>query len=481
MKKIINKYLILSLLFASALVGCDKGFQELNVDPNNPSNVPADLLLGQMQFDLADALYSTFVGADMGSCWSQQMAKTQYNDEARYAPRPTVITNFWDDFYKRGVNEAIAMYKLAEQEGNNNLMGVALVMKAYAFNVLTDTYGDIPFSEAGLADTGLITPKYDAQQDVYAGILNLYDQAAALLGTGGTINANTDLIYHGDATQWKRFANSLKFRALMRISKKMDVSAQLQALIDGGMLFSSEQDNAAFQYKNENPNANPLYESIVFGSRLEFKVCDQFVDRLVADSDPRIAQMVEKNDAGNYRGKPAGIADVPNVNYNVLNVSGLGPRYLDPTLPGYFMTYSELEFLIAEAITRSDINISAGSANTHFHNGITASFIDSNTSLTLLPSFLANQNLGSTESVDLELIATQNWIGLFCQGVESFIEQRRTGYPVIPMPIDPYISSFALRYTYPTEESSVNAVNYQAAVANQGGDALTTVMWRLQP
>ncbi len=480
MKTMLNKYLILSFLFAFVLVGCDEGFEDLNKDPNNPNEVPADLILGKMQFDISDAMNSTFVGSDMGSCWSQQMAKTQYNDEARYSPRPSVIRFFWDDLYEKGVNESFAMYKIADADDNNNLKGIALVMRAYAFSVLTDTFGDIPFSEAGQAESGNISPKYDKQEDVYQGILALLDEAKSLLGTGGAVSSTTDLVYGGDVVKWEKFANSLKFRALMRISKKIDVSAQLQALIDEGMLFSSVDDNAAFTYKEENPNAHPFYESIVFGNRKEYKVCNVFVDYLLANNDPRIDQMVGKNDAGEFRGKPAGIANVPNDDYNVLNVSPLGPRYLEPTLPGYFMTYSELEFLIAEAITRSDITLSAGDANVHFQNGITASFSDSQTDLTLLPSFLASNVLTGIESSDLEKIAMQNWEALFCQGVESFIEQRRTGFPVIPLPIDAYINDFTYRYTYPSEESSVNAANYQAAVANMGGDALTTKMWRLQ-
>ena len=470
-------------LIALIAVGCDSGFEEINQNPNDPLTISPNLLLGQIEKTTVDLMYSTFNGGDMGSCWSQQLSKIQYNDEERFNPRQSSISSVWNTIYASIISDANSMYKLGDTEGNNNIKGVALVMQAYGYLLLTDLYGDIPFTEAMLAEGGNITPVYNTQEDVYDGVLNMLDEAALLLGTGGTIESVTDIVYGGNVNNWERFANSLKFRALMRISKKMNVSSQLQALIDEDNMFTSNVNEAKFTYKEENPNANPIYEGIVFGTRKEWKVCEVFVNQLVNTNDPRLPQMVDDLDDDQvYRGKPSGIADVPNDDYNVTNVSAIGPHYLRGEAPGYYMSYSELEFLIAEAITRADITLSAGSASDHYNAGILSSVLSAGANAGLVASFQADAQIALTgdEVSDLGKIATQNWVGLFLQGFESFIEQRRTGFPVIPMPIDAYISDFPVRLNYPNLESSINGVNYDAAIQRQGPDLLTTKMWRLQ-
>ena len=294
-----KQFKIISILIFSLLVsiGCDKGFKDLNTDPNNPVTVPSDLLIPGIVRTAQNSSYSTFVGGNMGACWSQQFAKVQYNDEARYIPRQASITRLWNRFYAGSntvgntgvISDATSMYDLAVAEGNNNLMGIALTLQAYGFAFLTDVFGDIPFTEAIQANNGNVAPAYDKQQDVYTGILAMLDDAIAKLGTSGTIDPTNDILYGGDASLWKKFASSLKFRVLMRESGRVDVSGALQALVNAGNLFQSNADEAKLVYLSADPSANPLYESIVFGTRSEWKVNSEIVDRLTADGDPRLS------------------------------------------------------------------------------------------------------------------------------------------------------------------------------------------------
>jgi hypothetical protein len=217
-----KRFKIITILLFGLLVSvsCDSDFEEINQDPNNPVAVPSDLLIPGIARGAQNRSYSTFVGGDMGACWSQQFSKVQYNDEERYIPRQGVITSVWDDFYSVVISDANSMYNIAMTEENNNMMGVALTLQAYGFAFLTDAYGDIPFTEAIKAGEGIISPAYDDQEVVYQGILDMLDQAIALLGTSGSIDSTNDIIYQGDASKWKKFASSLKFRVLMRASKK---------------------------------------------------------------------------------------------------------------------------------------------------------------------------------------------------------------------------------------------------------------------
>lgn len=480
-----KRFKILTILLFSILatVSCDNGFEELNTDPNNPVSVPSDLLIPGVVRSAMNRSYSTFVGGDMGACWAQHFSKVQYNDEERYQPRQGVITAVWDDFYA-GINgseistgvisDAVSMYNIAVTEENNNMQGVALTLQAYGFAFLTDVYGDIPFSEALKANEGIIAPVYDKQEDVYAGILTMLDNAIALLGTSGSIDSTNDILYGGDASKWKKFATSLKFRVLMRASAKMDVSAQLQALKASGNLFSSNDDEAKLVYLGADPSANPLYETIVFGTRGEWKVNSVMVDMLVTANDPRLSVYVGKNGAGAYRGKPSGYVNVPNDDYNYDNVSPLGDFYLRPELPGYFLSNAELKFLMAEAVTKGYMS---GDANALYLEAITASLEFNEVPAASITAFLNEKGLSGTQSQALEQIATQKWIALFGQGVEAWTEWRRTKIPALLPAFEADLNEIPSRYNYPTTESSINKANYDAAVASQGADLLTTPIW----
>jgi len=471
-----KRFKIITIIFFSFLVSvsCDSDFEEINQDPNNPLAVPADLLIPGIARGAQNRSYSTFVGGDMGACWAQHFAKVQYNDEARYIPRQGVISLVWDQYYSIVIADADAMYNIAEAEGNNNMMGVALTLQAYGYSFLTDLYGDIPFTEAITADEGNIAPAYDTQADVYTGIFAMLDNAIALLGTGGAIDGTNDIIYGGDAGLWKKFASSLKFRALMRVSGKISVSNDLQALVTAGNLFASNSEDAKLVYLSANPSSNPLYESIVFGTRGEWKVNSEIIDRLDFDNDPRLAVYAGLNEDDEYRGKPSGLKDVPSDDFNYTNVSALGDFYLRPELPGFFVSYPELKFLMAEAATKGYIS---GNASEYYTEAITASLEYNGIAAADIASFLFTKPLASSEPLALEQIATQNWIALFSQGVEAWNEWRRTGYPTLSVALEADLSEIPSRYNYPTSEASINRANYEAAVANQGTDNLTTPVW----
>src|SRR5690606_38782191 len=169
---------------------------------------------------------------------------------------------------------------LAVTEDNEISQGVALTMQAYAFLLLTDLYGDIPFTEA-LQGADNISPVYDSQQTVYNGCLSLLDEAMAKLNqANGELNSSQDIVYGGDVSKWKKFAASLKFRALMRISAVDARASEMQALVNSGLLFASSDDEAKLVYLSSAPNANPIYESVVFGTRNEWKINSAVVERM---------------------------------------------------------------------------------------------------------------------------------------------------------------------------------------------------------
>ena len=467
------------LIFFGILIclgSCDDGFVELNVDPNNPTEVPSSLLLGDIIRVTNNLNYWSFTGGDMGSCWGQHWSKVQYNDEERYIVRTGIIQSYWEDMYASVISDAKAMEDLALAEENSAGQGVAIIMQAYGFHMLTDIYGDIPFTDAIKGGEGNTTPSYDTQEVVYEGILAMLDDAVTKLQAGGTITASSDLIYGGDTDKWQKFANSLKFRCLMRISAAKDVASELQALVSAGNMFSSNDDEAKLPYLESDPNANPTYETVVYGGRAEYKVSSVLVELLETLNDPRLPVYAQTNSDGEYRGKIPGYTELPSKDYNYDNVSAIGEKYLEATLPGYMVSYTELLFLHAEAAQKGYIS---GSASDYYLKAIENSFLENEISdqyaayINQAPVVLSADNASA-----LKQIGEQKWLGLYGQGLETWIEWKRTKYPVLTPAIDGYISTIPLRFTYPSIEQSVNASAYSEAVNRlDGGDKLSSSMW----
>lgn len=472
----------ISILLASIFLvfaSCDKGFEDLNKDPNNSTTVEAHLLLANATKSISDINYSTGISGDQGACWSQQWAKVQYNDEARYASRAATSNTVW--LLYTSIQELKDAEKLALEVGDNATAAAAITLQAYCFQLVTDIFGDVPFSEANAGTSGIFTPKYDTQQDVYSGVINLYDRAIQLFSKGtGTIEADSDRIFSGDTNKWLKFASSLKFRALMRISNAtgvtnsnlQNIGDQLSALMPN--LMTSNDDSAFYNYFGADPNGNPIFQTIVQSTRAEYRISSVMVDFLNSKVDPRLAVYAQEapDGASGFRGSAPGTADLPNNDYNYNNTSPIGSLYLDVDAPAFFISNSEVSFLKAEAAQRGLI---AGDASAFYNDGITASFAENELADVSVNFVNANP---LTSATALKQIGEQKWVALFGQGFEAWTEWRRTGYPeltVIPDPIN--TTSIPVRFTYPVQEQAVNQSNYDAAISVFGADELTTKVW----
>lgn len=476
----IIKYIMLSFIATLLLASCDKNFEEINANIDDPVIIPSSMIIGTVVRNVANEFYSTFDGLEHGETWVQHISMVQYNDPERYKPRVSVMDNLWSVCYT-GASNANQMYSLAVGEGNEVNQGIALVWKAYCFSLLTDLFGDVPFSEAlrGPSDA-IFTPVYDTQEAVYTGILAMIDQAIPLILSGnGVTDPNMDILYAGDASKWAKFATSLKFRALMRISSKKNVSSDLQALVNSGNLFASNDDEAKLVYLSTSPEANPIYETIIAGGRGEFKLAKTFVDWLSNNSDPRLGVFAQKAvTSGTYIGKPSGYKEQPLPGYGYDDVSSIGTKYLEPTAPGYFISYSELLFLMAEAAKKGYISGGDDAAKSYYDAGIRNSFAENGLSAAQANAYVAGINAYNPANA-LELIGTQKWVVLFCQGFEAWTEWRRVKIPALTPAFEGYIDQIPSRLRYESTEISLNGINYQAVIANdrQGADELTTPVW----
>lgn len=503
------KYAVV-VVMVLVLTSCTKDFSKINTDDNVPTAVTPNLLLSGILRSVMSQNVSSAWG--LGNLVAQYHAKIQFVNTDRYLWNEQ--NALWNNVYSNYRNLQNILTTLGNDE-NNAYYGISLVVKSYMFERLTATYGDAPYSDAGKAKTeGLYAPKYDKQEDIYTGVLADLKKANELLAKSN--NAITgDLIYGGGSSasaKWRRLANSLRIRILMRISGKRSVAAELQAIVSdptNNPIFTSNSDNAEMRYLAQSPHQWPLYESRV-GSIDEIRVSKTLVDRLAPLGDPRLAVFGRPSQksvaAGSPKveGIPNGLGDVAALNFNggpqaisrvgytfaCLVCNDLGQPAPDPTAPrSILMTYSQLQLLLAEARERG--LISTSTAETYYTNGVRSNFdywtaiVPSSYGINVAPnaSYYTQPAVAftGTSSEKLAKIHFQKWIANYFTGFEAWFEWRRTGIPaIVPGPDNLNNNLVPVRFIYPVIEQSLNGENRAAAVTRQGGtDNLNTKMWLL--
>jgi hypothetical protein len=509
-RKIINYFAatLLVLLFFSP--GCTKDFEEINTNPNSPSidQAAPNMLLTQAIESMTDRVHEIFLGHEMGSCWVQHMAKVQYPDEDRYVPRMSVINNTWTSFYSANGYDIQTVYNIGVKTKNTSYQAVALILKSYIVSVLTDEFGDVPYTEAFLGSdvTPILSPKYDTQESIYAALLKNLEEANTLLdGTSPAISG--DILYSNDLKLWKKFANSLRLRLLMRRSDRVAPTTDITAIVNDPVtypIFTSNTDNAALKYLGSAPNNNPINENRK--TRDDHRVSKTLVDLMYVDNpfvDWRIAVYANvAADSKDYVGLPNGMTSTAAANYlgnGISQTSTIGNYFSAADAPGMLMSYAELQFILAEAVQRSFVTgTPPKTAQEYYTEGIAASYKQYGDQIianckaqfptsavpatwTTIDSFIANYmaNYGAWSTTNpLKKIYIEKWIAMFDQGLQSKFEWNRTNTPnLVPAVSGQNDGKIPVRAYYPSDESGRNPTNLAEAIARQGADDLDTRVW----
>ena len=514
--------LILVAFFGIFATACTDDFEEINSNPNQPERVGADLLLPTLIADPA----TSFLGNDAWSRGNVAMQISAVNNFTTFDQMGWGGGN-WDVFY-RGMRDAQTVMEIGQESGNAAYQGIALTLQSWMVSILTDQYGDVPFAEANAAKDGNFSPTYDSQESIYNKLLEDLTRADGLLAQGGAIGG--DLLYQGDISKWRKFANSLNIRLLMRLENKRGgttIGADIQNILNSRPVFESSDDDASFPYLATAPNQNPRHSGRVGGFD-EKRMSQKAELRMKAINDPRLLvyfRPVDNPDTlaayfgddlpgilagfgmnrtawrdflvtaynndpesvkqyyNTFKGLPNGLSENNAIIFNGSrqNQSRLGEiiREMPDGVAMHYMTYAELQFILAEAATKGYIS---GDAEEFYLNGINAAM--GMYDLTPAASYFTQEAVSFSPDTEtaLDQIATQKWMALFYNGMEAYFDWRRTGRPAIEPGADNLNANrVPLRFVYPGAEQALNGDNWKAAVDRIGGDDnINAVMWLLQ-
>jgi hypothetical protein len=466
--------LLLSGFLLVTFSSCKKSLDETNTNPNASETPQPEYLLTAAIKNTADTYWGTANNMNSSLLFVQHWAAIQYTDADRYILTNTSFQDLWTVGYSKGVVNLNNLIKIADADGNTNYKGVALVLRSWIFCLETDAYGDIPYTQAGDIKTYL-SPKYDSQREVYLGLLNDLATAQAALDPAGK-PIQGDVIYGNSIASWKKFANSLRLRIAMRISdREPELSKQVISAIqtEGLGYISSNAENAQLVYK-ASPNQNPV--SRIFETRDDHRVSKTITDRLSALNDPRLAIYADRaTETQLYTGVPNGLLTGDAANLGLTRTSKPGAYFRLPSAPAVIMTYAEVLFDRAEAAARGFTTENAAEL---YRQAVEASLMQYGISTANIATYLSSPAVQYDAANYKKSIGDQKWIALFGQGLEAFAEWRRLDYPQLsPAVAGALNGQMPKRFIYPGTEQSLNPEGYQAAVANQGPDLLTTKLW----
>ncbi|UCJ05727.1 SusD/RagB family nutrient-binding outer membrane lipoprotein [Chitinophaga pendula] len=475
------KKIMVAVLAGITLAACTKDFEKINTDPDNLEKVSAATLLNPILYEMSTFNASRSEGFTMDIMQVRLPWPSVSGGTHRYVVTENAGNSTWNTYY-RWLNNIREVDEAAIADNNNlSYRAIALTLKAWGFSLLTDCFGDVPMSEALKAEQNQLKPAFDKQEDIYKELLKNLDSANSwLTAPKDVLSNNREMLYDNDLKKWRKFANSLQMRLLLRISNRTETKAyeKLAAMVADPVkypVFSNNAEAALYKITGITPNISPwsrVQDFVNFRCAGEF-----FVNTLNDFADPRrdkwLSQATDTAKVPKkigFKGIPAG-HDGSDGQFFFNPSNMLAPLGVAPTMIAVVMTYSEVEFIKAELAQKGLI---AGGAQSYYENAVKASI--EQWGATVPANYF--QNPKAAYDGTLERIMLQKYIALFFNDYQQWFEYRRTKLPVLP--VGPGMlndKKMPVRFKYPLTVQTANPDNYRRAVTNMGGDDINTKVW----
>ncbi len=511
-----TSYILLSVL-TSLSVSCKKDFDEVNTDPIGKSTTSANQLLAPA---LVNVLQANMIRNRNFNNELMQVTVDISDAEGkvfRYDVRRNWADYTWNTCYPELTNLR-DIYTIASQptSTNSSYKAISLITQAWVFQILTDVYGDIPYSQANQGKEGNLQPVYDKQKDIYLDLFKKLEEANTLLAEGAAIIKTGDPVYQGDVTKWRRLGNSLYLRLLLRTSGKSEVSSQVIAKIKeiadtnkGNYPIMENNSHTAKILWNGTNSSTAVYSSpfMINVRAVDFRtpaITSFFLGNLTNWADPRVSGAYGTNGYNRFgiAGGPAGLIGVPSgydtgssvvkQSYFYSDAQNASVTLQTDPYTGIIMNCAEVDFILAEAAAKGWIS---GTGEAYYTKGIADGLnywlpakFTSTTDPELL-SYIRAADIGWSNSLPLDNTATnapskmeyihlQKYYAMFLVDFQQWFEYRRTGHPFLPKGTGLANGGrMPARLNYPLASQSTNPTSYANAVAAQGPDNINTLVW----
>ena len=499
-------------IFAAAaalcLIGaasCTKNFEQINHNPNKLTygDISANNMFEPLIYGIGGK-YQEHTGY-----WTNNLIQyTCYVSGAvRYlATYYQLSSGNWEavwDTYARFGSDANHMIELARTEGKEDPFyeAVGLILKAQTLYTLTTVFGDIPYTEAY---QGILTPKFDAQEDVLNALVADLDAASLILAKASApVTASLDPMYGGSPAKWRKFANSLRMRILCLETGISDTYwDKIQEMIDNPAdypVFTSNSDNATIKFQEVDPyrsSCGPTAVASFFNAYNMTETIIKLMDIKNEDGndiyqDPRLVIYADQK-GGKWTGAVAGCKkDETQAEQAKKPAEMNGSTIWRDGMPAWLMDWSEILFIEAEGVLAGKLTVSGQTAKSLYEAAVTASIEKWAPLITFnkkyreitpamitefLASDLAAYDKAGTEGALYgsaeELILSQKWLSLYwVGGFEPYTHWRRTEYPILTIGDGTEANGYELptRFGYPNYTMSTNGKNAAAALSRMGG------------
>jgi hypothetical protein len=495
--------LSVALLGIVAVAACSTDLTSLNKNPNSPTTAPATALFTNAAVSSIGEFNGSFNTLSMTELFAQHIAQIQYIAEDRGQIRSTTLDGLWTAIYAGPLKDLQKVIAMSDSAKQPSTAGPGRVLSTWIFQNMTDLWGDIPYSKAlnGEAGGAAYSPAYDAQKDVYYGMLAALTTASTGMAAGVTVNdpglGSADPIYNGDDSKWVKLSNSLRARLALRMSKADPAKAgtEITAAFAGGVM-ASNADNAIMVWPGDGVYNNPWASN--FSGRDDHRMARTLVDTLNKLSDPRLPVYAQPTvaDPTKYAGMQNGLDNTYTAQffnttsrpgaifYPGITAYGTFGTSAGNKTPSYIMTFAEVSFIQAEAAEKGLGGLTPAQAPAFYVAGVTASITQWGGSPAAAATYLAQPGVAYVGgATGLQQIGLQKWISLFTQGTEAWSEWRRTGNPATILPGPSMYTVPAIggvipqRLQYPPGEQASNAASLTAAITDQGADTQVTKVW----
>ncbi|MDO6810483.1 SusD/RagB family nutrient-binding outer membrane lipoprotein [Zobellia galactanivorans] len=481
-----NYIMIISFLIFS-LQACTDDFEEINTNPNAQVVGSNESLLLGAEIRASRELLDNINSYNKGTAkWVQYYTNTT-------APTDFVASNPREDFndfwvYQNLVTQTIPLIERildnTEETPQPNYQAVALVLKGWIYSNMAELWGPIPFSDAQFGEVSeeeqYNKPKFDSQEEILKAVLDLLEEANGTFDLSGepsiALNAESDAYAGGDLLKWKKFANSLQVRILMRISDADAgfAKARLESIFANPSkypLLESNEDNFGMTWEATIGSYSDPFAQYVENNTNSPIAITGFVNTLGGLEDPRMKVLLNPapgyTDSDTYTGVPPAFDEENPSGYTRValdSVSQLSDSYTSAQ-KRFIMTYSELLFIRAEAESKGiETGISVDQA---YQEGIKANMEQLAVDQTAIDAYLASPGVTFDSANALEQIITQRYIAQFGQSINTFSMIRRTGLPTLDF-FDIGINKekgYPVRVGYPRETmQNFNQTNFEAAI-----------------